>query len=70
MQLKTKSVEARRIVEVIDRGGHVLRLYAVALEDADCDDAEYEEAALILAEQDGLGRRARRLRARCVGKAL
>ncbi|HVT24073.1 MAG TPA: hypothetical protein VHC42_01465 [Rhizomicrobium sp.] len=65
MQLKRKGATAQRFVEVIGRDGHVLRLYAVAIEEADAD-AEYEEVALVLAEQDGLNRPGRRLRARCV----
>jgi hypothetical protein len=59
---------ARQIVEVIDRGGHVVDRYTVELDDADCHDAEYEEFALILAEKSGRVEAADyvHLRARCV----
>jgi hypothetical protein len=57
-----------QLVEVIAPDGHVLRRYAVALEHADCVEAEYEETALVLAERDGIVEQVEivRLRARCV----
>jgi|SRR5690348_9020294 len=42
-----------RSVEVFDRDGHLLETYTIVLEGADCHDAEYEEVALIFAEQSG-----------------
>jgi hypothetical protein len=59
---------AKQLVEVIGRDGHLVDRYTVKLEDADCHDAEYEEVALILAEQSGRVTKAQyvRLRARCV----
>ena len=59
---------ARQLVEVIDRKGHVVHTYMVELPDADCHDLEYEEAALILAEQGGIVVESEfvHLRARCI----
>jgi len=59
---------AKQLVEVIDRGGHVVDRFVVELEDADCHDLEYEEVALILAEKSGRYEAAEyvHLRARCV----
>jgi hypothetical protein len=60
---------AKELVEVIDRDGHVVASYLVALEHDDCLAAEYEEAALILAEIDGVVAMDEQvhLRARCSG---
>src|SRR5947208_13148183 len=44
----------RKLVDVFDRGGAKLFTYAIALEDAGCLDAEFEEVALIFAESSGL----------------
>jgi len=59
---------AKQLVEVIDRKGHVVHVYAVDLPDADCHDAEYEEIALILAEKGGIVAESEfiHLRARCI----
>ncbi len=59
---------AKQIVEVIDRKGHVVHSYTIALEHADCVDAEYEEVALTFAEKDGVIAKNEHvhLRARCV----
>jgi|GEM_PF-1354835 len=45
---------AKELVEVINGDGHVVRSYVVVIEHEDCIAAEYEEAALILAEIDGV----------------
>jgi hypothetical protein len=42
-----------RSVEVFDRDGHLLETYTIVLEGVDCHDAEFEEVALIFAEQSG-----------------
>jgi hypothetical protein len=57
-----------QLVEVIAPDGHVLRRYTVVLEHAQCDEAEYEEVALVFAERDGVVAQAEivHLRARCV----
>ena len=59
---------AKQLVEVIDARGHVVDGYTVELPDADCHDVEYEEVALVLAEQSGRVERVEHihLRARCV----
>lgn len=59
---------ARQLVEVIDRTGHVVHSYTVELEGADCVEAEYEEVALVFAENHGVVPIAEHihLRARCV----
>ena len=57
-----------RSVEVFDRDGHLLEIYRIVLEGADCHEAEYEEVALIFAEQSGrvTAEEIVHLRARCV----
>ncbi len=62
------AIMAKQLVEVIDRHGHVVDRYTVALPDAECHDTEYEEVALILAEQSGRIEDVEivHLRARCV----
>lgn len=57
----------RRHVDVLADGGHVLASYSLVLE-AGCLEAEYEEVALVLAEQDGLVTEEEivTLRARCL----
>src|SRR3954454_1855601 len=57
----------RKLVDVFDRGGAKLFTYAIALEDAGCLDAEFEEVALIFAESSGLvaGEEVVHIRARC-----
>jgi hypothetical protein len=57
-----------RSVEVFDRDGHLIEVYAVVLEDAHCHEAEFEEVALIFAEQSGrvIAEEIVHLRARCV----
>jgi hypothetical protein len=59
---------AKQLVEVIDRNGHVVDRYTVTLDDADCHDVEFEEVALILAEQSGRieAHEILHIRARCV----
>lgn len=59
---------ARQLVEVIDRGGHVVHSYLVDLEGEECVEAEFEEVALVFAENHGLVPREEHvhLRARCV----
>jgi hypothetical protein len=42
-----------RFVDVFDRSGARLFSYSIVLEDGNCLDAEFEEAALILAESSG-----------------
>jgi hypothetical protein len=57
----------KKLVDVFDREGGKLFTYNIALEDADCLDAEFEEVALIFAETSGLVAAAEvvHLRARC-----
>ena len=55
-----------QLVDVIAPDGHVLRRYAVALDHADCVEAEYEEAALVFAEHDRLVEASVLVRAHCV----
>jgi hypothetical protein len=59
---------AMQLVEVIGRDGHVLHSYTITLEHEDCIDAEFEEVALIFAENHGLVPKEEHahLRARCV----
>jgi len=59
---------AKQRVEVIDRHGHVVESYTVQLEDGACLDAEYEEVAIVLAQNGGRVAKAEHihLRARCV----
>lgn len=59
---------ARQLVEVIDRTGHVVHSYTITLEHDDCIEAEFEEVALIFAENHGLVPKTEHvhLRARCV----
>ena len=59
---------AKQLVEVIDRHGHVVHSYTIQLEHDECVDAEFEEVALIFAENHGLVAKAEHvhLRARCV----
>ena len=58
----------RQIVEVIGRDGHVVHSYTVELEHGDCVDAEFEEVALVFAENHGFLPKEEHihLRARCV----
>jgi hypothetical protein len=58
----------KQLVEVIDRNGHVVHSYAVELEHGDCIDAEFEEMALVFAENHGRVPKEEyiHLRARCV----
>jgi hypothetical protein len=58
----------KQIVDVIGRDGHVLHTYTIEVEHADCVDAEYEEIALVHAENGKLvpKREHIHLRARCV----
>ena len=44
---------ASKIVDIFDGSGTKLFTYSIALEDNDCLDAEFEEAALIIAETSG-----------------
>src|ERR1041384_3957438 len=44
---------ASKIVDIFDGSGTKLFTYSIALEDNDCLDAEFEEAALIFAETSG-----------------
>ncbi len=44
---------ASKMVDVFDNSGAKLFTYSIALEGAGCLDAEFEEAALILAETSG-----------------
>ncbi len=57
-----------RTVEIFDERGHRLHIYTVHLGEDDCLIEEYEEAALILAERDGVVTAAQitRCRARCI----
>lgn len=59
---------ARQLVEVIDRSGHIVHSYTITLEHGHCVDAEFEEVALIFAENHGLVPKSEHvhLRARCV----
>ncbi|HWA92035.1 MAG TPA: hypothetical protein VG889_18485 [Rhizomicrobium sp.] len=59
---------AKQLVEVIDRHGHVVYATTVALEGADCIDAEFEEVALVFAERHSSLPKTEHvhLRARCV----
>ncbi len=56
-----------RTVEIFDERGHRLHVYTVHLGEEDCLIEEYEEAALILAERDGVvtATQITRCRARC-----
>ena len=56
----------RQLVEVIGRDGHVVRSYTVELEGRDCIDAEFEEVALVFAENLVPREEHVHLRARCV----
>ncbi|HTT96409.1 MAG TPA: hypothetical protein VMF58_00040 [Rhizomicrobium sp.] len=55
-------------VEVINRHGHVVHSYTVELKHGECIDAEFEEVALVFAENHGLVPKEEHihLRARCV----
>jgi hypothetical protein len=53
LQLKGR-VMTTRLVDVFDANGARLFTYSIALDDADCLDAEFEEVALIFAESSGL----------------
>jgi hypothetical protein len=57
----------KRSVDVFDRHGHLLHTYSIVLDEKDCHEAEYEEVALIFAEQSGrvLKEEFIHLRARC-----
>ena len=59
---------AKQLVEVIDRKGHIVHSYTIALERGECIDAEFEEVALVFAENHGLVPKEEHmhLRARCV----
>ena len=59
---------AKQLVEILDRKGHVVDRYVIELEDEDCHDFEYEEAALIHAEKSGRIAEGEfvHIRARCV----
>ena len=59
---------AKQLVEVIDRNGHVVHSYTIQLERDECIEAEFEEVALIFAENHGLVAKSEHvhLRARCV----
>ncbi|MBV8799165.1 MAG: hypothetical protein JOY77_07725 [Alphaproteobacteria bacterium] len=59
----------KKTVDVFDRSGGRLFSYAIALEEEDCLDAEFEEVALIFAETSGLvaAEEMIHLRARCGG---
>lgn len=59
---------ARQLVEVIDRRGHVVYSTTVEIEGDDCVDAEFEEVALVFAENHADLPRTEHihLRARCV----
>jgi hypothetical protein len=58
---------ASKIVDIFDGSGTKLFTYSIALEDNDCLDAEFEEAALIFAELSGRigAKEIMELRARC-----
>jgi hypothetical protein len=43
----------KRSVDVFDRLGHLIHTYAIVLDEKVCHEAEYEEVALIFAEQSG-----------------
>src|ERR1700744_2593334 len=57
-----------RSVEVFDRDGHLIAMYSIVLEGENCHVGEYEEVALIFAEQSGriAAEEFFHLRARCV----
>jgi hypothetical protein len=57
----------KRSVDVFDRHGHLVHTYTIVLDEKDCHEIEYEEVALIFAEQSGRVRREEfiHLRARC-----
>ena len=59
---------AKQRVDVIGRDGHVVHSCTVALDGRDCIDAEFEEIALVFAENHALVPREEHvhLRARCV----
>ena len=59
---------ATQLIEVIDRHGHVVHSYTVELEGEDCVEAEFEEVALVFAENHGVVPKTEHvhLRARCV----
>ncbi len=59
---------AKQLVEVIDRRGHVVHSYTIALEHDECVEAEFEEVALIFTENHGVVAKTEHihLRARCV----
>ncbi|MBV8977454.1 MAG: hypothetical protein JO261_12770 [Alphaproteobacteria bacterium] len=59
---------ARQLVEVIDRHGHVVESCTIELDDEACMDVEYEEVAIVLAQNSGRVPRTEHihLRARCV----
>jgi hypothetical protein len=59
---------AKQSIEVIGRDGHVVRSYVIELEGEDCLDAEFEEIALVFAENRGDLPKTEHvhLRARCV----
>ena len=56
-----------KVVDVFDPAGAKLFSYSIALEDANCVNAEFEEVALILAESSGhvVAEDIARLTARC-----
>jgi hypothetical protein len=68
MPLPAEFEMAKQLVEVIDRHGHVVYSTMVALEHDDCIDAEFEEVALVFAENHGLVPKEEHIpfRARCV----
>ena len=53
LQLRGR-VMTTKLVDVFDGSGAKLFSYSIALEGADCLDAEFEEVALIFAESSGL----------------
>jgi hypothetical protein len=59
---------AKQLVEVIDRHGYVVYSTTVALEGEDCVDMEFEEVAIVFAQNHGLVPKTEHvhLRARCV----
>lgn len=61
-------VLVERTVEVLDRDGHSIAMYSIVLEGENCHNGEYEEVALIFAEQSGriATEEFVHLRARCV----
>jgi len=58
----------KQLVEVIDRSGNIVHSYTITLEHGDCVDAEFEEVALVFAENHGVVPKVEHvhLRARCV----